>query len=98
MRLLTPVRWPGYDLVCQESSSWASSPREVTPVLANTLRRWKATVLGETQICAATSLLESPEDTSWATLSSIGVSLTRVEGSRLRAVSPEARSSAAARC
>ena len=31
------------------SSSWASSPREVTPALANTLRRWNATVLGETQ-------------------------------------------------
>ena len=46
----------------QERSSWASSPREVMPALAKTLRRWNATVLGETQIWAATSLLESPED------------------------------------
>ena len=40
----------------------ASSPREVTPALANTLRRWNATVLGETQIWAATSLFERPGD------------------------------------
>ena len=79
--------------VGQPSSSWASSPREVTPALAKTLRRWKATVRGEIQHCAATSLFDRPELTSWAILSSIGVSLTSVEGSRLRAVSPEARSS-----
>ena len=60
--LLTPVRWPGSDrLVAEPRSSWASSPREVTPALANTLRRWNATVRGETQIWAATSLLDSPE-------------------------------------
>jgi len=33
----------------QERSRWASSPREVTPVLVNTLRRWNATVRGDTQ-------------------------------------------------
>ena len=30
------------------------------PALANTLRRWNATVRGDTQICAATSLFDSP--------------------------------------
>ncbi len=47
-RTPSPVRatadWSG-----QERSRWASSPREVTPVLVNTLRRWKATVRGDTQ-------------------------------------------------
>ena len=36
-------------LAGQASSRWASSPREVTPVLVNTLRRWNATVRGDTQ-------------------------------------------------
>ena len=54
-------------------SSWASSPREVMPALVKTLRRWKATVRGEIQHCAATSLFDSPELTSWAILSSVGV-------------------------
>ena len=82
---------------CSPRSSRASSPRELIPALANTLRRWNATVRGETQICAATSLLDMPEATSRATLSSIGVRSTSVETSRLRAVSPEARNSAVAR-
>ena len=67
------------------------------PALVKTLRRWNATVRGEIQHCAATSLLDIPEATSWAILSSVGVSATSVDGSRLRAVSPEARSSWLAR-
>jgi hypothetical protein len=78
-------------------SSWASSPREVTPVLVKQFRRWNATVRGETQHCAATSLLDMPWLTSWATFSSMGVNFTRVDGSRLRAISPAARSSWVAR-
>jgi hypothetical protein len=42
-------------------------------------------------------LVERPELTSWAICSSIAVSLTIVDGLRLRAVSLEARSSCAAR-
>jgi hypothetical protein len=55
-------------------SSWASSPREVTPALAETLRKWKATVRGQIQLWVATSLLDRPEVTSWAIWSSVGVS------------------------
>ena len=74
-------------------SSWESSPRELTPAFANTLRRWNATVRGETQHWAAMSLFDKPVVTSCATFCSTGVSCKRVDGSRLRAVSPEARSS-----
>src|SRR4051794_30817051 len=76
-RLLSPVE-SGPDRR-QARSSWASSPREVIPALAKMLRRWKATVLGEIQHCAATSLLDRPELTSRAICSSVGVSLTSVD-------------------
>src|SRR3954453_23748781 len=55
----------------QPSGSCAGSPRLVTPVFANTLRRWNAMVRGEIQHCAATSLLDRPPLTSVAILSSI---------------------------
>ena len=75
-----------------------SSPRELTPVLVNTLRRWKSTVRGLTNSCAATSLFDIPFLTSWATCRSCGVNTTSVAASsRRRTVSPEARSSVAAR-
>jgi hypothetical protein len=70
-----------------ERSSRASSPREMTPVLLKTLRRWKATVRGEIQHCAAASLFDMPRATRCATCSCIGVRTVSVEGSRLRAVS-----------
>ena len=56
-------------------------------------RRWKATVRCDTQHWAAMSLFDMPWPTSSATWRSIGVSLSCVDGSRLRAVSPDARSS-----
>ena len=61
-------------LLAQLRVRWASSPREVTPVLVKTLRRWKATVRGEIQHSSATSLLLMPWLTSWAMRSSVGVS------------------------
>src|ERR671913_454681 len=57
----------------------------------------RAAVRGEIQHWVATSLLDRPEVTSWAIWSSVGVSLTSVDGLRLRAVSPDARSSWLAR-
>jgi hypothetical protein len=47
--------------------------------LVNTLRRWNATVRGEIQHAAATSLLGRPWATSWAMCSSVGVSSTDQE-------------------
>ena len=44
-----------------------SSPRELTPVLVNTLRRWNSTVRGLTNSWAATSLFDSPRLTICAT-------------------------------
>ena len=70
-----------------------SSPREDTPVFVKTLRRWKSTVRGLTNSCAATSLFDSPYLTSWATCLSWGVKVASAPSSRLRTVSPEARSS-----
>ena len=74
-----------------------SSAREVTPSLLNTLRRWKSTVRGLTNSCAATSRLDRPCRTRAATWRSCAVRSVAVETSRRRAVSPEARSSCAAR-
>ena len=82
---------------CYARSSWASSPREVTPALVKMFRRWKATVRGDTQHWAAMSLFDMPWRTRPATWRSIGVSISWVDGSRLRAVSPDARSSWLAR-
>ena len=47
MSLAQPGQMAG--IAGQPRFSWASSPREVTPALAKTLRRWNATVRGETQ-------------------------------------------------
>ena len=75
----------------------ASCVREVMPSFVNTLRRCASIVRGERKSWAATSLLERPCPTKRATWSSCGVSWSSVLGSRLRAVSPDARSSARAR-
>jgi hypothetical protein len=44
----------------QSSSSAASSARDETPSLVNTLRRWKSTVRGDTNSWAAASRLLNP--------------------------------------
>ena len=63
----------------------------------NTLRRWYSTVFGLRNSAPAMSRLRPPSATSRAIWSSCGVSWSSVAASRLRAVSPVARSSAAAR-
>src|SRR5262249_19484592 len=74
-----------------------NSVRDAIPSFANTLRRWYSTVRGLRNSCAATSLFEFPSPTRRAICSSCGVSWSIVLGSRFRAVSPVARSSAPAR-
>ena len=79
-------------------SSWASSPRELTPALVKMFRRWNATVRGDTQHWAAMSLFDRPCADQLGDLAfHRGQRASRVDGSRLRAVSPDARSSWVAR-
>ena len=59
-----PGGGPSCTAAPQASLSAASSKREVTPVFANTLRRWKSTVLGLTNNCEAMSRLDIPRQTS----------------------------------
>src|SRR3954464_4913733 len=84
---------PAGDVSCR----WVSSARELTPSLAKAPRRWKATVREEIHSWLPTSLFDRPCATSFVTWSSIGVRAVRVDGSRLRALSPDARSSCSAR-
>ena len=72
----TPARRPSRRAGVHVSVSWVSAPREVMPVLAKTLRRWKSTVRGLTNSWAATSRLDRPCCTSCATCSSVGVRST----------------------
>jgi hypothetical protein len=81
----------------QSKGRRASSVRELMPSLVNTLRRWKSTVRVLRNSCAATSRVCSPRATKRATWISCGVSFRTVDGSRLRAVRPAARSSSRAR-
>ena len=78
-------------------STVVSSALDVTPSLVNTLCRWYSTVRRLRNSFAAMSGLLSPPLANSAMRTSWGVSWSNVLGSRLRAVSPLARSSARAR-
>ena len=93
----SPFAWVERPLVRRRpahrsSGSAMRSAREVTASLLNTLRRWKSTMRGDTNSCAAASRLDTPRRTSTPTWRSCAVSSVAVETSR-RADSPEARSS-----
>ena len=64
------------------------SAREAISSLAKTLRRWWSTARGLRKSCVATSGLVMPLAVKRAICSSRGASRSRIEGSRLRAVSP----------
>ena len=57
-----------------DDTMFASSVRDATPSLPNTLRRWNSTVRGDMTSRAATSRLDRPSATPIATCRSWGVS------------------------
>ena len=88
-----PGQMTGIGLRVRSRSSWASSPREVIAGLGEDVAQVEGHRPRGDPALGGDVLVGHPGATSWAILSSVGVSFTRVEGSRLRAVSPEARSS-----